>query len=378
MFGALIKRHWPIGLDIGADSINMIQFRRAGTTTAVNACGRYRFAEGETQSPALRRKAIVKAVREMLRRGFQGRSVITSLSCSDLAIKNIRVPHGEDIHDAVVREAQQRFNFDIGPDQLRYLVAGDVRNGNEEHTEVLMLAVREETVRELLETLAEAGLSPLHIEPEPVPMFRVFEQRLRRRVDEENVSVIVDIGCSGTRVVVARGRDIIFIKVIDIGGRKLNEAVARQLNLTTAEAADMRMRSGRPHRRGDDAAGEGESLNWTLYDAVRSEGEAIAREVALCLRYCSVTFRGLRPERVMLTGGEAHDASLVRLLGEQLNVECQVASPLQGVDLSGVDLGGERRGTLPEWAICAGLAMRGIDLRDDSQETGHDRRRLSA
>ncbi|MCE5327285.1 MAG: pilus assembly protein PilM [Planctomycetaceae bacterium] len=377
MFGSLIRRHWPIGLDIGADSINMIQFRRAGAGVAVNACGRYRFAEGESQNPALRRKAAVKAIRDMLRRDFQGRSVISCLSCGDLAMKNIRVPHGEDIHDAVVREAQQRFNFDIGPDQLRYLVAGEVRSGNEVHTEVLMLAVREQTVQDHLAMLAEAGLSPLHIEPEPVPMFRVFEQRLRRRVDEDNVSVIVDLGCSGTRVVVARGRDIIFIKVIDIGGRRLNEAVARQLNLTEAEACDMRMRSGRPQRRSEDAA-EKEDVNWTLYDAVRSEAESMAREIALCLRYCSVTFRGLRPERVMLTGGEAHDASLVRLLGEQLNVECQVACPLQGIDLSGADLGGERRGTLPEWTISAGLAMRGIDLRNDSQETGHDRRRLSA
>ena len=119
-------------------------------------------------------------------------------------------------------------------------------------------------------------------------------------------------------------------------------------------------------------------MQWSVFDAVRGQAESLAREINLCLRYCSVTFRGLRPQRVMLTGGEVYDASLVRLLGEQLGLECVVGHPLKGIDVSAVDLGGDRRGMLAEWATCTGLAIRDVDFTTGAREVEHAEHRLSA
>ena len=104
------------------------------------------------------------------------------------------------------------------------------------------------------------------------------------------------------------------------------------------------------------------TVEWTLHDAVRAEIEMLGKEIALCLRYCSVTFRGLRPEEITLTGGQAHDPAVVNLLSEHLNLPCRVGLPLKGIDLSSVDLGSDRRATLAEWALCAGLAARNTQI----------------
>ena len=106
--------------------------------------------------------------------------------------------------------------------------------------------------------------------------------------------------------------------------------------------------------------------------------EAMAREVALCLRYCAVTFRGLRPTSVTITGGQAYDPSVVKVLGEQLSIECVVGQPLRGIDVSSVPLGGNRRGKLAEWALCAGMAIRGVDFEEAVRETSDGLDRLSA
>jgi type IV pilus assembly protein PilM len=421
-FLGILGKSLPIALDIGTDSIKMLQMCRSGSNIGISACGRWRFPEGLGQKSqtageqskscsAQRRQLTVAAIKDMLHTGgFRGRRVNVSLPTGRLGIMNIRLPHmaPAELEQAVRWEAKERFNFELMPDQVAFLNAGQVRAGNDIKDEIIMLAAGQDVVTEHLELLEQVGLKPEHVDAEPVALFRGFERFLRRRADEQAVSVIVDVGLSATRVVIARGRGIVLIKCIDIGGRKLIEAVAKRFNLSYEEAADLRMRVMKEHaeRNGEEAgpeaaepvqaqdasgscgasgaqedasmapppvSGQHGSLEWTIRDAVRAEVEVLAQEVSLCLRYCSVTFRGLRPQKVTLTGGEAYDPAILGIFKEQLNIECVVGRPLRGVDVSGVffekSLGANRRGMLSEWAVCTGLSYGSIELPVVERET---------
>lgn len=391
MFGFPISRkRWPIALDIGAESVKMLQLFETAGRVGIRACGRWRYPDsGESQDQ--RKEQVVGAIREMLQnQPFQGNKVVSCLSSAQLSVKNVRLSRmpSDELAEAVKWEAKERFGFETDSDQLNFINAGQVRQGSETRDEVIMLAAPRETIDEHLDLVDKAGLIPEAIEAEPVTLFRPFERFLRRHADEQEVNVVIDIGYSATRVTIARGREIVFIKCIDIGGRKLTDAVATQLNLTYREACELRMRnmqesegpSGsvpllqkeeRPER-------DRSNIDWTIHDAVRGEVEALAREISLCLRYCSVTFRGLRPKKVILVGGETYDRLMVELLARQLNLPCEVGQPMMGIDTSGVDLGADRRATLAEWTLCMGLATRGADFSKTVQESNHERRRLSA
>jgi len=385
-----LKKRWPIALDIGADSIKMLQLHQPGGDLAVRACGRWQFPLSAAGDPAQRRELTVSAVRDMLQKcNFGGRRVVSALSCGELGIKNVRLPHmsQRELDDAVQWEAKDRFGFEVTPDRLRYLNAGQVRSGSEVNDEIIMLAVPDQVIAEHLSLLEAMGLQPEHIAPEPVGVFRMAQRFLRRRADEDAVSVIVDIGARGTRVVVARGRRIMFIKNIDIGGQAFSEAVADQLNIDIADARDLRARIMQEHarrlggsRKSDHDEGANASRNdvdWTVHDAVRGRIEDLSREITLCLRYCSVTFRGLRPDRVVLAGGEVYEPSMIELMSENLGIECSLGQPLRGVGVSQVSLGMGRRTPLCEWALCMGLALLDDDIVPHSQEVRHERR-LSA
>jgi len=369
------KRRWLIGLDIGSDSIKMLQLRRVGQVVSVRGCQRWKFPDSADNDPKQRRDMAVQAVRDMLRSGsFQGKRVVSALSCGQLNIKSVRLAnmHEGELGGAIQRLAQERFDFAVGRDQLSYLNAGQVRSGSETRNEIIMLQAARQTVEDHLGMLSEMGLVPEQIDSEPTALFRAVERHLRRRADERAVSVIMDMGKSATRVVVARGRQIVFIKSIEIGGRRLTEAVAKQLNLSDVEAGELRERMMQEQfDSGDTDEGAREpktSVQWTIHDAIRGEVESLAREVALCLRYCAVTFRGLRPDRITVVGGEAYDPTLMRLLNEQVSIRCQIGHPLKGFDVSGVDFGADRRDTLSEWAVCTGLALRNADLAGTTKE----------
>jgi type IV pilus assembly protein PilM len=222
--------------------------------------------------------------------------------------------------------------------------------------------------------LSAVRLVPLAIDAEPNALFRAYQRFLRRAEDSGTVSVVIDIGLTSTKVVVSRGKTILLIKGIDVAGQKLNETVSKELNLNYADAVHLRRR-GFEDKPGQ--APEPDQIQWSVFDALRSQVESLAHEISLCLRYCSVTFRGLRPGQITLTGGEAYDPSLVKLLKEQLNCECVVGEPLCGVELGEADMDSDRRSVLTEWSVATGLALRGMDL-SGGRRVEHERNRLSA
>ena len=382
------KERWPIALDIGTDSIKVLQLDEANGSLFARACGQWQFPAG-AGDPERRSEMIVTAVREILRRGdFKGRRSVSSLSGSEVDIKNVRLEKvsRDEMEKAMQWEAQDRFPFDVVPDRLKYVDAGQVRSGSETRNEIIMLAASEKSIEDHLTILSAVGLEPDHIYPEPLALFRMAKRSLRRQADQDTVSVILDLGAGATRVIVARGRQVVFIKAIDIGGRAFDEAVAAQLNLDLAEAAELRARVMQEHAKslgGTRKSDHGDSeeprsdVDWTIRDAVRGKVEDLAREIALCLRYCSVTFRGLRPNTVLMAGGEVYDPAVTELLVENLGIDCDVAQPLRGIDVSLAMAGAGRRTPMCEWAVVSGLAMRDQDIAPHRKEAKDDRR-LSA
>jgi len=385
-------RRWPIAVDIGSDSIKLFQLGSHGGRLAVQACGLYRCPSGQTDTDAAqKRQQMIAAVRQMLHSGpFAGRQAVSCLSSEQLHIKNIRLPKMPpgDVDKAVQWEAKERFGFEVGPDRLSCLLAGEVRSGNDVLDEMILLAVPKEVIDEHVDLVSQMGLKPLHVDAEPVALFRAYDRLIRRPGDEETVTVILDLGRSASRVLVARGEQIVFIKNIEIGGSHLNESVARKFNLSYQEAVDLRLRTIGVGAASSAESGEAkpaaapeqrESLEWSVRDAVRGQVESLAREISLCLRYCTVTFRGLRTGKAVVCGGEAYDRALTGMLSEQLGMECTVENPLRGIDIGRTDLAADGRGLFSEWALCAGLALgwtRGSAERMDG--ASHAESRLSA
>ena len=378
------SRCGPIGLDVGADGVKMLQLTRSGPKTLVVAAARLAPPEAVAQvgrNGQARRRFAVQAVRELLKSGgFRGRDVVSCLRTDELAIKNIRLPHmpESELSKAILWECQERFEFEITPDRVHYVNAGEIRQGNETRDEVLLMAVEDEQVQAHLEMLDQMRLRPLHIDAEPLALFRAYERFLRRSVDGEAVSVIVDLGLSGAKVIVTRGTTPIFIKNIDISGHQLNEGVAHDLGLSYSEACHLRRRLAQSEAAEVADENANEQITWSVLDAIRREAEALAREISLCLRYCSVTFRGLRPARITLTGGEAYDKALVKLLAENLDFECVVGEPLKGIEIGDTSLGADRRGVMTEWSVAAGLALRTIANGEKVRKAENETSRLSA
>jgi type IV pilus assembly protein PilM len=289
-----------------------------------------------------------------------------------------------EIEQALRKEVVQRFGLDPDEDTMQYVIAGSVHQGDEIKNELILFAAANDTIKSHIELLEEAGLRPLSIDTIPCALFRSFERSFRRQEDRERTVVFVDVGNQLTTVVFGRGGEISFVKQIPIGGKRFNQEIATKLGVDISEAEMLRETlqiekssstskpnfSERPTDDGDEQKLEA-STRQSIVDAVSAVAEELTREVSLCLRYYTVTFRGKRVEQAFFTGGGAYEYILLDVLKRQLAVEVQVAQPLKGFDMSrereNLKFDSDRRGLLCEWAVAVGLSLKGWKREESSK-----------
>ena len=379
-WGLKFRTQQPIGLDIGHNSIKMIQLNISDEQISVIAADETHIDAEINGDEQLRRNFIVSAIKQMLLNGgFQGRNVVSCLPSDKLKITSLRLAETEryDIEQALRKEVAHRFELDPDKDSMDYMVAGCVRQGDEIKNELILFATDNETIKNHITMLEESGLTPVAIDTIPCALFRSFERSLRRQEDRDRTAVFVDVGSYFTTVVFGRGGEISFIKQIQIGGQKFTHAIATKLGINVSEAEflqeslrmDPELLSLKTDNSEQVPAKNGHKIDMStrqaMIDAVSTIAEDLVREISLCLRYYTVTFRGKRVERAVFAGVGACEDILLNILKRRLAIEIELAQPLRGFDLTSgkinANFKSDERGLFCEWAVAAGLSLKGWD-----------------
>lgn len=352
----------PIGIECSTRGARLVQVRMIDDEPVVIAAARCVWPDEIRDKIVAERRIrpalIAPALFRMLSQGeFTGREIAISLPREIIQVKNLRLPAmpTDDLLEAAQLEAMSMFGVTEDEARVEVMPAGEVRHGSETKAEVIAICARNVDVDKLVEEWHAAGFRLASIDFEPAALYRSVERFVRRRDDEAEVNVLVDVGERRTTVLIGRGRELSFHKSIEIGGAMLTHAVSRKLGISIADADTLRGRLGDTF---DQTRLIGtDPVRQAVVDSVRPIVEELARELALCLRYYSVNFRGQRPSRVRLVGAESADPSLAQLLGNALPVPIEAARPIANADMSRMRAA-DRNERLGEWTHAFGLALK--------------------
>ncbi|MFM7134706.1 MAG: pilus assembly protein PilM [Planctomycetota bacterium] len=339
----------PIGLDLGGDRPRAIQVRVGADEP---------FGLGE--SAGLRAgdlEARAWAGVEAIRNGrFSGREVVVGLPPSAARMHVIRMPaiDGEDGREAVAWEASERCGVERGS-----IVADSVPTGapaavGDDREERIVVAASHEELLAAFNVLIVAGFEPMAAEPRFASIARALARRTRRGADASVVRAVLHLEHDSATVLVIRGEQVAFCREISIGGATLDGAVAARLGVSEDDARELR-RTRMAAQAGDGAPVDAVAEEAALL-ATRPVLDALAAEVALCLRYYGVTFRGGQPNRVVLSGPHAFEPRLAEIVGET----CRADIAMFAEDLpSAAAPAGPR--AFSSWIAAFGLACRSLD-----------------
>ena len=345
-----------VGVSFDDDVVRLVQIREQGGGLAVvGAAQRESDAEGvdPERLATVLRDAIVSG-------GFVGRRCIISLPERDVFLQSMQLPAMSDaeLGEAVAWESSQRMGVARDAIQSDWIRTGadDVQAST--RSEVLAIAVRRSVLDMKLEALMSAGLRPMAVDTHFGGISRLFSRHHRRDVDQDTSRAVLHVGEHASTMLVLRGESIAFCKRIETGGRTFDDTVADRLCLEPRAAGELRLARLR-----QDASDIDPATDRALREAIRPVTAELAHQVLLCLRYASVTFRGLTPHRLISTGKHGHEPALLEALESTCGVPVHV-DDAQGslADLrTGLTSALQRdAGMIGAWAAVAGLSLRGV------------------
>ncbi|MCA9252681.1 MAG: pilus assembly protein PilM [Phycisphaerae bacterium] len=345
----------PIGLDIGARAIRAVQLKRTRTGFDLLAHAHIDVSPTDVEDE----NRVFEHVKSILGvRGFVGRNVAICIPDRALEIKNMRMPQmpESELTEAALFEARERFVNLRNGYMIRALPAGIVGADSNAQQELIVLAAPEQTIETRLKSMMNLGVQVTSIEPTATAFFRPYEQSLRRSSDANVPNAFVDFGEWNTRVLISCGDEIAFLKVCPIGGSHLDAVISKDLVMPTPDATKARLRL-----QTSSEAQESDGVIAATRGAIKPVIEQLAKEVALCLRYYSVTFRAERPEHVTIAGESANPV-VADLISESLQVPVHVGKAFSAGSCVGAIESSELDAGLPQWTTALGLAMNEIRL----------------
>lgn len=346
-------RQGPIGIDVGHSSVRLVQLSNKAGRLSLQAVAHEPIALEPGADPHQHREVLGDAIKRALSAGFVGSRAVSCLPTALVNFKNLRLPRmpHDELASAVEWEAAERLHQPGTNWEVQFYNAGEVRQGEELRQEVILLAASQEHVQAHCDALIDAGLEPIAIEAAPAPLARIVTQGDGHAALDQTY-LVLDVGYCLSKVLIVRGDKVLFFKTIDVAGQRFDSDVAQYLDMTIADAQAL--------RRGGSAHGEEHDDPTTkraVDEAMRSAVEELTRELGLCLRYFGVTFRGQRPESVIVTGGESANEYLIDQIARQSGLSVQTCdSQVQLCDPRGAIT--NQHGPLGAWASAMGLALR--------------------
>jgi type IV pilus assembly protein PilM len=355
--GAKRKRHRKqeiVGLKIGASQIAASRVVNNGGPAKLVQLARVPLepgvvAGGEVRNP----KALATALdRFFSENKLPRRGIRLGIGTNRIGVRTVEIADEIDddrqLANAVRFKAHETLSIPLDQAVLDYRVIGeDVDESGAVSRRVVLAAAYQEPIDRYVETCRAANIELSAIDVEAFALLRAVAPAVNEKPG--SASVVVAIGHDRSTLAISDGAACDFVRVLDWGGVKLESAIARELGLTGAEAATMKLELDL-----GDASDDGDPRVARARAALAGELQTLARELIASLQFYQGEPGSLAISEVLVTGGTTNLPGLAEELGSLMRVPIRVADPLAAVQVSN---GLADRDDLASLAVAIGLGV---------------------
>lgn len=234
-----------IGLDIGSQTIKVVEARGVGSNLQISALGIENTPPGAIQGGMVADpKALGAAIKALIgRSGISAKRTISAATgAASVVVRVIEVPRmspGE-LAETMKWEVERHIPFAANDVEMAYQAIDDpaaAEDPDNPNMEVLLAVAQRDMVGAHIETLQAAGLNPVAIDVEPLAAGRACINLTPDGLQTKNV-VIINMGASGTDVGIFKSGVLRFPRTIPLAGDNFTRAIADHLGLPMDQAED--------------------------------------------------------------------------------------------------------------------------------------------
>lgn len=272
-------------------------------------------------------------------------NVSVALPESKVYTKVIDMPNlsEKELSSAIYWEAEQYIPAPLDTMTLDWSILKRPKSGDTATKMQVLLVAAPITIIKRYQTILElAGLSIAGIETEILSVIRSV-------VADENfpTTLIMNIGALSTSLSIVQNGSVVFTYIIPLGGIALTRAIASDFGFALPQAEEYKKIYGLMDK---DFGGK-------ISNAIQPVLSSMAVEVKKAINFYTDKYKNESPiVQLLLTGGSASLAGIGSYFVQNVGVETVIANPWKMLNIQGVPVDMEPRGS--EFAVSIGLALK--------------------
>ncbi|MEA1921244.1 MAG: type IV pilus assembly protein PilM [Pseudomonadota bacterium] len=345
------KNKTLLGLNIGSGYVKMVELKDSGSVHTLSNFGIAALpADAIVDGTIMDTTAIVNAIVNLAANlKIKKKRVCTSISGHSVIVKKITLPLMDEntIEETIQQEATQHIPYDIHDVNLDFQILGPNQD-NPENMDIVLVAVKKETINDYLLLVEEAGFVPVVVDVDTFALENSYEYNYEG--EEKTVAALVDIGANLICINILHDGVTCFSRNITSGSRLITEQLQKTFSLNYENAELLKM--GCLESKKTDEATALSAINDAAFSIVNEIGKAIDF-------FHSSSMTENRVEKIILSGGGAKTPNIAQLIAKNSGIETEIINPFRNIiipekkfDLDYI------KDVAPLAAVATGLALR--------------------
>jgi type IV pilus assembly protein PilM len=339
-----------VGLDIGTNSVKMVELDRTKNTSRLKNIGIAKLPRDTIVNGTIIHAELLEQTIKTLFSEYKikNKNVAISISGHPVIIKKITIdlmPEDE-LENTLPFEAEQYIPFSLDEVNLDFQILGPCED-KENKMNVMLVAAKRAMISDYVSVLQSAGLKAVIVD---IDVFALENMFISNYSPEQNITVaLVDMGASVTNINIIKNGVSQFTRDIFMGGNQITEEIQRQLSINYEDAEALKC--------GEQIAGINQDL---LKEIIERASSTITNEIQRSLDfYISSTYGEI--SQVYLSGGGSRTSGFREIFTKRVTVPLEYTNPFHAITYDENMFDAEYIKDLsPFAAIGVGLALRSM------------------
>ena len=235
-----------VGLDIGATGVRAVALDVGKQPPVVRRIGQVDIEPGAVVAGEIvDSSAVTDAISRLWKEAkLPKRRVVLGLANQRVIVRQVDVPRMSEMElaEALPFQVQEYIPIPVEETFLDFVPIEEFTTPDgEPMLSILVVAAQREMVESLLAAVNAAGVTPVAVDLQAFGLIRAL---FYGDFELDSVSAVVDIGSGVSQVVLVRAGEPRFVRLLQMGGEDFTAALVDGLDLTRAEAEDLKRQVG--------------------------------------------------------------------------------------------------------------------------------------
>ena len=345
----MAKNRNLLGLDIGSSSVKLVGLKSRKNHLILHQLDTAELApETIVEGAIIDSSDLINTIRLLISvHHLKKKNVAISISGTPVIVKRLTTVFMTDkeFEENLEWEVERVLPFDLSEVSIDYQIIR--RDEDKNQLEVLVAAVKKETMEEYLSVVTEAGLMVRVLDVDALALGNAYFYG--RESSENGTILLANLGASMMNLNISKSGIPNFTRDVALGGEQFTREIQKRIGVTFKEAEQLKKGARTPD----------ESQDIMIKDVMETAKESIASEILKSINLYRSTIEDTKIDEIVISGGTALLKGLDQHIHESLGIPVSVMNPFEFVEIHEKSIDKDLLfESAPTFSVAFGLALR--------------------